>query len=522
MIYTGCNCCCDPFFKREEDMMSRIKRILTYIENYGIRSALSLFFEKNFQDKRRFSGRVRPVPEGMAPPTARVTGSETSQTPSMQGGAAEHLTSLSGERILLLVHYFYPERAGGTERFTYNLAKELMARGAFVRVLVLDASLPRSAYTEICGDILLREFDYDGIPCTGFRYRRSPKGLYYKNISLEDEKMRVLARHVIKRDGISLVHATYPQPFGSFLCECHALEVPYIVTCTDFAMVCRYATMVDKRGALCPGSATDGCAHGSRCEGVCRGALCTSFAERHERAELILRRAAAVTVPSEFSRAVISREFPGVDPIRISHGISEDFLSAPDRKGVRTFLYAGTLAPLKGVHILLRAFSKLDGDYRLIISGKGSASYLRRLRRMADSRVEFIGPTSAKRMAELYAAADCVVIPSLWYETYNFVLREAQSGGALVVASNIGAMPESVSTGRNGFLFTPGDIDSLYTALLSASRFDFSDYERASHPTPSGEGEEYLALILRIKNSDGKFTARDSERLVQNDGSQGQ
>ena len=491
--------------------MSRIKRILTYIENYGIRSAAALFFEKTIQDKRRFSGKARVVPSDMkSPATIAQSGEDAHLSESVSTGSSapantdviSSLPSLSGERILLLVHYFYPERSGGTERFTYNLARSLKARGAYVRVLVLDANLSKSAYTERCGDILLREYEYDGISCTGFRYDHSPKGLYYKNISLDEQKMRNLARYLIMKDGISLVHATYPQPFGPFLSECSALGIPYIVTCTDFAPICRFATMVDKRGALCPGSRFEGGVGGSRCERVCRGALCASFTERHEKMGKILSAAAAVTVPSEFSRALIAREFPGVDPIRISHGISEDFGRAPDRKSVRTFLYAGTLASLKGVHTLLRAFSRLDGDYRLIISGKGSAAYFRYLKRLADNRVEFIGATPADRMAELYASCDCVVIPSLWYETYNFVLREAQKSGALVIAADIGAMPESVRAGENGFLFTASDVDSLYSALLSAIHFDFSGYVRQDHPTPEDEGREYAELIARIRGAE--------------------
>ena len=73
--------------------------------------------------------------------------------------------------------------------------------------------------------------------------------------------------------------------------------------------------------------------------------------------------------------------------------------------------------------MLIAAFRRLTGDYTLDLYGTGTAFYERRLKRLAgnDQRIHFCGSVSFERMPEVYRTHDCIVVPSLWYETYNFV-----------------------------------------------------------------------------------------------------
>jgi glycosyltransferase involved in cell wall biosynthesis len=82
----------------------------------------------------------------------------------------------------------------------------------------------------------------------------------------------------------------------------------------------------------------------------------------------------------------------------------------------------------------------------------------------------------------------------MWYETYNFVLREALMTGALVVSADIGAMPEAVNEGENGYLFAPSEVESLKAALKKAADFDFTGYKRRNFPTLAEEAEIYCRL----------------------------
>lgn len=459
--------------------MANPRKILRYLSHYGMRSTLGLIHEKLVVDKKRFSAvKKRHLPDlgGALPVCAR--------------GVEDYLSaSRTGEglTVLYLIHYFYPLKKGGTERFTLNIAKEAAAHGHTPIVLVLEANEPKSAYPERSGDILWREYAYDGVRCIGFRHLRAPLGLYYKNVRTDDAQMRAFMHTICEREGVDLVHATYPQPFASFLAECKETGVPYIVTCTDFAMMCHYSTMVDRRADFCGGA--EG---GRRCAEVCPTYGCRDFAERHARAADVLAGASAVTVPSAFVARMLGAEFPGIPFLPVNHGIGESFAYRPRGGGVRQFVYAGTISPLKGIHLLIEAFMRLPArDISLHIYGEGDENYAGRLRAMADERVVFHGAAAADEMPAIYGAADCVVVPSMWYETYNFVVREAAATGALVLAAAIGAMPEAIREGENGFLFAPSDADSLYDALVRALSFDRADYVPVTYRTTAEEGSIY-------------------------------
>lgn len=457
--------------------MPNLKRIFRYMRQYGVKSTVGLVREKLLVDKKRFSvKKARTLPDFPKEYSRAVL-------PDIEAPR-------SGLTVLYTLHYFYPDKKGGTERFTLNIAKEAEARGNKSKILVLDANRPISDYTERCGDIFYRYYDFDGIKCIGFRYKKAPLGLYYKRITLDDPEMRAFARHIIEKEGIDIVHATYPQPFAPLLDECRALGVPYVVTCTDFAMMCHYSTMVDNRGDFC--LSTDG---GRRCSEVCKTYGCRDFAVRLAAAREILANAAIVTVPSEFVAKILSHEFSGVGFLPVNHGISEAFSYKAREGTVKRFVYAGTISPLKGIHLLLEAFARIsDPDVSLEIWGAGDGRYESELRKKADPRVKFCGVAAGEDMPEIYSAADCVVIPSMWYETYNFVLREAAKTGALVLAADIGAMSEAITEGENGYLFKPSDAESLYEGLSKCLEFDFGRYKSNAYPSLSDEGDAYAAI----------------------------
>lgn len=461
--------------------MPNIKKIFRYVRHYGLKSTAGLVKEKVFIDPKRF-----------APDKER-------KLPSFNYAykRAELPTEISDEpiNILYLIHYFYPLKKGGTERFTLNLAKEEEKLGNNAFVLVLEANEATSIYTDTFGDILYRFYEYDGIRCIGFRHKnkKAPLGLYYKSIDLSDTAMRDFARHIAENLKIDVVHATYPQPFASFLAECKKIGLPYVVTCTDFCMMCHYSTMVDTNGDFCGGTCEQ-----TKCAKVCKTYGCRDFKERFANAKEILEGAEIVTVPSKFVARVLGEEFPSVAFVPVAHGISDVFSYRERTDGVKKFVYAGTLSPLKGVHMLIGAFTNLEGeDLSLEIYGEGDENYVKKLRALADERVTFCGARPASDMPEIYSSADCVIVPSMWYETYNFVLREALMTGALVLASDIGAMPEAVDVAENGYLFAPADAEDLEEKMREALDFDFSEYKKRSFPTTEDEGKTYAAIYTK-------------------------
>lgn len=147
-------------------------------------------------------------------------------------------------------------------------------------------------------------------------------------------------------------------------------------------------------------------------------------------------------------------------------------------EGAITFVYAGRLTPDKGVHVLLRAFEQVRRSLprsRLLVAGSSFFAgapvtpYERQLRELAAplaDAVHFAGFLSPAELAQMYAHADAVVVPSIWAEPSGLVVLEAMACGTCVLASRVGGIPELVDDGRTGLLVPPERPDALAQAML--------------------------------------------------------
>ena len=80
--------------------------------------------------------------------------------------------------------------------------------------------------------------------------------------------------------------------------------------------------------------------------------------------------------------------------------------------------------------------------------------------------VIFIGPVDNEELPAYYNASDIFVMPTLTVEAFPYVLMEAMACGKPVVVSSIGGSVAEISEGKNGLMFSPGDIDGLIEKVV--------------------------------------------------------
>lgn len=148
----------------------------------------------------------------------------------------------------------------------------------------------------------------------------------------------------------------------------------------------------------------------------------------------------------------------------------------------RLLLCVGRMEPLKGMDALIRALPLVSADgvptRVLLIGGEpegrpvawnAEQRRLDALRRQIGvaGQVSFLGAQPQERLADYYAAADVVAVPS-HYESFGMVALEALASGALLVAANAGGLALTVEDGRSGLLFPPDDHAALAAQITHA------------------------------------------------------
>lgn len=168
--------------------------------------------------------------------------------------------------------------------------------------------------------------------------------------------------------------------------------------------------------------------------------------------------------------------------------IELDSLLPPEKENL--ILFVGRLRADKGPHLLGEALSRVLPqlpDWRALFVGdaeRGGESYVAGLRRLAapfGSRVTFAGFLPHEDVRDLFARAAIAVVPSLWDEPFGRTALEALAGGAALVATRRGGLPEVA--GDAALALVPETAEQLSAILLElagndALRVELSDSGR--------------------------------------------
>ena len=160
--------------------------------------------------------------------------------------------------------------------------------------------------------------------------------------------------------------------------------------------------------------------------------------------------------------------YPGIDMTR--------FYPIPKKTTDNVkILYVGALERYKGVYTLLKAFAKLNREFKdieLWICGTGSLSslvidYSKKL------PIRYLGFIDHNLLPKIYNNCDIFCLPSqdkrlfnlikIWEEQYGQVLVEAMATGLPIVATNCGAIPEVIGT--KNFIVRQGNAIELFNSL---------------------------------------------------------
>jgi glycosyltransferase involved in cell wall biosynthesis len=369
-------------------------------------------------------------------------------------------------RLLNLVHQYLPERVGGTELYTEAISHAMAGRGHEVAVFYRSDSPSANLVARHDADRVKVWAASAGAMSPSARFVTS-----YRNPTLHAAFERVLDQFRPE-----LVHVQHlmglPASIGKALQQ---RRIPYVITLWDFWWRCANAQLLTNYSEeICSGpSATFlNCA---RCAVARAGhprllpalpLVAPVMASRNAALQPVIDGAARLIAPTDFVRRwYVQHGFPADKTLVLAPALAYPG-PRPRAEMARTFrvAYIGGLSSQKGVHVLIEAFAGLRGEAELWIAGDESADppYGRRLRELASksaqANIRFLGRLNRDQVWYTLSNVDIVAVPTLWYETYSFIISEAFVAGVPVVASRLGPIADRVRDGVDGRLLPPGDV----------------------------------------------------------------
>lgn len=282
---------------------------------------------------------------------------------------------------------------------------------------------------------------------------------------------KIIAR---ERPTIMHVHNTFPLLSPAIFHSAMRSTTATVLTLHNYRTVCAAAipmrhgkpcTECIDRQSVTP-AVTYGCYRQSRLATL---PLATSIA-LHRNLQTWQKQVDAFIALTEFQRDLLIKAGLPAERIHIKpHFYPDPPTPAPWESREAKVLFIGRLGEEKGVRFLIEAWRQWGEQAPLLeLIGDGPLrSELERSSQGQGGRIRFLGQLPFAETQARLAQARLLVLPSICFEGFPMVIREAFALGVPVVASRLGSMPCLVEEGRTGRLFEPGDANDLGRCIKS-------------------------------------------------------
>ncbi len=376
-------------------------------------------------------------------------------------------------RVLIVAHNHPSLHPGGTEIFAHELFRGIKALGAEALFLACTNGIHRDRKPGTNLQTLGRSADEVVLWAGHFDH------FFQSQIDLHGivPDLSNLLR-AFRPDIVHIHHTLLLGVEMLFLIRRICPEARIVYTLHDYYPICANdGQMVTTNGhALCKASSPDAC---HRCF---PDRPADQFVLREKHIKAMFGLVDQFLAPSAFLRdRYVAWGIPA-DRIEVMENGRPAVDPAPHRPlpaGVprNAFAYFGNLNPFKGVTVALDATARLartGADFSLAVHGGApfqTDAFKAKVEegfKAAKGHAVQHGPYRREEMADLIAACDWVVMPSIWWENAPLVIREAFQHGRPVICSGIGGMAEAVCDGVDGLHFRAGDATDLARVMNRA------------------------------------------------------
>ncbi|HXT69578.1 MAG TPA: glycosyltransferase family 4 protein [Vicinamibacterales bacterium] len=392
-------------------------------------------------------------------------------------------------RILIATDSF-PPVCGGSGWSTWELTRGLIKRGHHVEVVKVDAGGRRGVF----------QTHYDGIPVAEF-CRPATKVPVVRNLQKNERLWPALEKYLHQRlrDGaFDLVHGQHAMTTVPSINAAAAAGVPAVATVRDYWPVCYWSDLIydPQQSQLCPectASMMTKCIRPrARAATPAAWTLIPYMRLNLQTKRRTIARAGAIIAPSHAITRDLRERAPEIaetpiytipNPVDMVP-LDEIHATAKRPKDQPYLLYAGKLAPNKGVQFLLGAYAAAGVTWPLVVAGDGPMrAQLEAEARQRGIPMEVLGWISRNETLAWMRHAEVLAFPSYGPESLSRVLIEASALGVPIAAMDTGGTRDIIHHGLTGLLSkdpqgfaadlrTLANDDRLRAALGSQARIE--------------------------------------------------
>ncbi len=280
--------------------------------------------------------------------------------------------------------------------------------------------------------------------------------------------MRIRAQLREHRPDLVHVHNVFPFLSPSVIWAAKRAGYPVVMTLHNYRLICANGLLL-RDGKACDlcivrqnaiAAVTHKCYRNSR---VASAAVALSI-EAHRAVDSWTRAVDGLIVFSEFQADMIRRSGITDAPIFIKPNMMpEEVDPVPWNQRDDQVVFIGRVGDEKGIRPLVQAWKQLGADAPpLCVVGSGPLEeWMRGELEGGPTSVEFTGMIETSAAQKVLASSKLLILPSICYEGYPLVVREAFAFGVPVLASDHGPMPDILSVLGSEFLSPPGDAMTL-------------------------------------------------------------
>ena len=357
-------------------------------------------------------------------------------------------------KILMLSDVYLPSSIGGTARHVQWLSRELVRRGHEVIIGVSgDKHLPNR-------DGQIKVYRVEGLfHKASFLYR----GFTAKWLPpTADWWLTRQLSQIIEREKPDIIHS-HGRIIYSVLPLKRRFRIPMVTTLLDYKFICLKSTLITGN-TVCDEPFTIKCV---TCTGTRFGVirpLAAYVAMKLNRGSLTsIDRFIAV---SSYMKQVhlpylgVGDDRVVVIPLFYSPGVDEEIQGGGDFPP-DFILFVGSLAPHKGVDVLIKAYRQLNLKTKLVLIGISHPDY----HYPSTENILVIGDAPHSLVIDAFRNCRFAIFPSICPESFGTVNLEAMSHKKAAIASNLGGFTDIVVDGDTGILVPPDNPEALANAI---------------------------------------------------------